>query len=80
MAAGFQLNNGAPNSIEQIEGLKARDDEWNGILIGQRRILPIAHHSAYVTPAEMLHLVSGRLKNGSMAGGTSTWETRAKSS
>ncbi len=59
------MDYGAADSIEQIERLKARDDDGNFELVGQRRILPITHDAAYVPGGKKgLHLVLRRTHDG----------------
>ncbi len=63
--AFFQLDHGATNSVEQIERLKACDDDGNLELVGNRWIFPIAHYAANVSGCEKcLHLVLRRTHDG----------------
>ena len=60
--AGLQLHHRAANPIQQIERLKARDHNGHAELLGQRRILPVAHHAAHVARGQKrLHLVARRV-------------------
>ena len=52
VAARFKLEDGAANSIEQIEGFEAGDDDGDAELLGERRILPVAHDAADVAGGE----------------------------
>ena len=65
VTAAFELHHRAANAIEQIERLKAGDHDGDAVLLGQRRILPVAHHAAHVAGQQKgLHLVAGRLHDG----------------
>ncbi len=48
VTAALKLHHRAANAVEQIERFKARHDQRNAELLGQRRILPVAHDAAYV--------------------------------
>src|SRR5579859_723487 len=48
VTAGLELKDDAANAVEQIERLKAGDDERNAVLLREGRIFPVAHDAADV--------------------------------
>jgi len=70
VAALLELEDGAADSIEQVEGLEAGDYERDLIFFGEGRVLPVAHHAADVA-GEQKSPEPGcrRLKDGFDGGG-----------
>src|SRR5215475_12143218 len=61
----LELLNSFQNAVEQIERLESCDYDRHFIPGAYRLVLPIAHHSAYMTRAEeCLNPIQRRLQNG----------------
>ena len=56
----FELDNRAPDSIEQIERLKTGNNDGDPEVLGNRRILPVTHHAAHVPCGEKAIDISPR--------------------
>ena len=49
---GFELNDDAPNTVEDIECLKPGDHDWHPVGLDQRLVLPGAHDRTDVSSGE----------------------------
>ncbi len=65
VATRFKLDNGATNSIEEVEGFETGDHQRHAEPFGQGRIFPVAHDAAYVPRQQKcLHLIAWSRQNG----------------